>query len=66
MNKKFDAQIIRMIADSQEFGINDKLSKIISEKNEDELSEDELFMVSAASAEPGYEKFKKYLSSKKA
>ncbi len=56
-------KILALISDSESFNHDDNLSQLINEDSEDELSEDELDLVSAA-AKPDYEKFKKYLESK--
>lgn len=62
MKKIINRKMLDMVAESQEFGINDRLSKVL-EKQEDytgELSENELSLVSAASG-TDYETFIKMM-----
>ena len=47
MKKVFNKKIMKLIAESQEFGIDDKLTDVLN--SDGELSEDDLFLVSAAS-----------------
>ncbi len=62
MKKKFDKKMMKLIAESQEFGIDDRLSDILSRNSE--LSEDDLQFVAAA-AGPDYNRFKQMIDSKK-
>ncbi|GEM_PF-5956109 len=66
MKKIIDKKTLGIIAESQKFGINDRLSGIIEKQKEysDELSEEELSLVSAASG-TDYEKFMQMLNNKK-
>ncbi len=48
---------IGIIRDSQELIWDDKLSKLIERYDDSELYEEELDLVSAAKAEPEYQKF---------
>ena len=59
LNKK----TLSIIKESNEFGIDDRLSAMLN--NNAELSEDELELVAAASAKPNYETFKKIIENKK-
>lgn len=58
--KKNSEFFLDLAADSNEIIQDDKLAKMISEQDEDELSEDELYGVSAA-AKPDFEKLAKIL-----
>ncbi len=52
---------MELIRESNEFGVDDRLSSVL--KRDAELSEDELELVAAA-ASPDYERFKNMLNNK--
>ena len=61
MKKRITTDTFRLIRESNEFGIDDRLSAILNQNTE--LSEEELELVSAA-ASPNYEKFRHIIDSK--
>ena len=63
MKKNLDKKMLSLIKESNEFGIDDRLSAVLNINAE--LSEDELELVAAASASPDYELFKKTIENKK-
>lgn len=62
MKKTFNEKTIKLIKESNEFGIDDRLTDIM--KRNEELSLDELELVTAA-ASPDFERFKNMLNGKK-
>ena len=63
LRKTINKRTLNLIKESNEFGIDDKLSAMLNSGTE--LSEDELEFVAAASAKPNYEMFKKTIENKK-
>ena len=61
MKKTFNEKTMKLIKESNEFGIDDRLTDIM--KRNEELSLDELELVAAA-ASPDYERFKNMLNGK--
>ena len=53
-------KVLELAAKTQEFAPDDELTKLVEEAD-DELSEDDLDLVSAASAAPDYGKFLNYM-----
>lgn len=62
MKKRMDKKTMKLIKESQKFGIDDRLSDVLQSSRE--LTEEELELVAAA-AGPDYSKFKDLLDSKK-
>ncbi len=53
-------KVLKLAAKTQEFAPNDELTELV-EAVDDELSEEDLDLVAAASAAPDYEKFLDYM-----
>lgn len=61
-------ELLEVISETQKFEPEDELTALIKETEgfaDDELSFDELDMVSAAADAPNYDAFKKYMDDKK-
>ncbi len=63
MKKRMDKKTMKLIRESQKFGIDDRLSDVLPETPV-ELSEEELELVAAATG-PDYSKFMDLIDSKK-
>ena len=55
-------KVLKLAAKTQEFAPNDELTELV-EAVDDELSEEDLDVVAAASAAPDYKKFLDYMKS---